>query len=195
MAMQDTVEQGASNRLGLVDLINQFYSNPSMLQESRQVVDAQANQAFDAVTGQFRNAEQQNAFSASRQGLGGGSFDIGRGTALRGQFGQAMSGVEAARQSLLAQAQMQQQQQHMQALQQAMQVAPLQQQTLAAQRAQVGGQIGAAQLQGQSNALNQQLQMQGSQDLAQSIAQPLNILAYMQQLQGIQNPQSSRGGA
>ena len=195
MAMQDTVEQGASNRLGLVDLINQFYSNPSMLQESRQVVDAQANQAFDAVTGQFRNAEQQNAFSASRQGLGGGSFDIGRGTALRGQFGQAMSGVEAARQSLLAQAQMQQQQQHMQALQQAMQVAPLQQQTLAAQRAQVGGQIGAAQLQGQFNALNQQLQMQGSQDLAQSIAQPLNILAYMQQLQGIQNPQSSRGGA
>ena len=195
MAMQDTVEQGASNRLGLVDLINQFYSNPSMLQESRQVVDAQANQAFDAVTGQFRNAEQQNAFSASRQGLGGGSFDIGRGTALRGQFGQAMSGVEAARQSLLAQAQMQQQQQHMQALQQAMQVAPLQQQTLAAQRAQVGGQTGAAQLQGQFNALNQQLQMQGSQDLAQSIAQPLNILAYMQQLQGIQNPQSSRGGA
>jgi len=189
MPMQDAVQQGAADREQLVNLINQFYTDPTRLEESRRVVDAQADQAFNAVTGQFRDAQRQSAFNASRSGLTGGTVATGQRSALQGQFGQAMSGIEAARQAQLGQQQMALQQSQLGALQQAYQQAPMQQQMLAALQAQLGGNIGAAQQQGQLNIAQQNTQLQGSQDLAQAISQPMQYLALMQQLMQTQRGQ------
>lgn len=105
----------------LSNLINQFYRDPARMEESRALIDAQADQAFSDVTGQFRDAGRQTQFEQARRGLAGGSVQQEQLGALNRAFQRQAGNIEAQRQGALQQAQMSLEMQRQQALQQAYQ--------------------------------------------------------------------------
>jgi hypothetical protein len=184
VTFNEAIQSGADQRSTLVDMINQFYSAPERMQEARSVIDAQADQAFDSVTGQFKGAQRQTAQGAARRGLQGSSIAASAQGTLQGQLNQAASGIEAQRQANTMQARLALQAQQNQALQQAYQQGPLQSQLLQSLNSKAGGQINQAQIAQQIQQQNQALQSQFAGQLGSAIASPINIYAALLDAQG-----------
>jgi len=100
----------------LVAQLMQFFNDPARQGEISALPNAQADQAFNALSGQFEASSRNNAFDLAARGLTGGSQQQNRIGSLNRAYQGAAAGVEDRRQGQIFQGQMQLQNQYNSAL-------------------------------------------------------------------------------
>lgn len=178
MAIGNILNEQDARTNDLVSAIMQFYNDPNRQQEAQALPQAEADQAFNSLTGQYHQSSLNNAFDLASRGLTGGSQQQSRIGALNRSFQSQAANVEQTRQAQIAQNQMQLLANQNNALQQAFASNPFTQGAIAAEGQAQGINSAAAQNQAQQSTAMQNINSQYNAQLGQALGNPLNLWAY-----------------